>query len=62
MERIVYIGDYAGKTVYFDTKKKVILKSKSTPLVNSEKTKNSTRNTVCLIIGLTVLQPFLRMF
>lgn len=60
MKRIVYIGDYSGQTIYFDTKKKVILKTGSAPILSSEKTKNSPKLIVLIVLGLAILQPILR--
>lgn len=60
MKRIIYIGDYSGQTIYFDTKKKVILKTKSSSLLNSEKTKNSPKQVVMIITGLILFQPLLQ--
>ena len=60
MKRLVYIGDYGGKTIYFDSHQKVILKSKKTLLNSSEKTKDSARNVVVILIVLMVSQPILR--
>lgn len=60
MKRIIYIGDYSGQTIYFDTKKKVILKTGSVPFLSSEKTKSSPKLIMLIVLGWALLQPILR--
>lgn len=60
MKRIIYIGDYSGQTIYFDTQKKVILKTGSVPFLSSEKTQSSPKLIMLIVLGWALLQPILR--
>lgn len=41
LRKKIYIGEFDGKTIYFDTQKNIPLKAENSALINNEKSKNN---------------------
>ncbi|WP_167630349.1 hypothetical protein [Listeria valentina] len=52
MKKIIYIGETAGYTVYFDRKRKQILKSKKSQWLSNKKTRNNSKVIILILIAI----------
>ncbi|EUJ43455.1 hypothetical protein PRIP_13044 [Listeria riparia FSL S10-1204] len=59
---MIYIGEADGYTIYFDSKKKDLLKSKKSRLLNNEKTKNNSKYIILTLITLLLVGSFTGFF
>jgi hypothetical protein len=55
LKRIIYIGEVAGDAIYFDTKQKQPLKAKKSKLLSNQKSKNSSRYIIYILLTLFML-------
>lgn len=62
LRKVIYIGDYAGKTIYFDTEKNIPLKATSSHMLNSEKTKNNNKFVIVLIFLFSIVSCVFALF
>ncbi|MBC1491498.1 hypothetical protein HB825_15790 [Listeria booriae] len=62
MRKIIYIGEADGYTIYFDTKKKYLLKSKKSRWLNNEKTRNNSKYIIFVLVILLLISSLVAFF
>ncbi|MBC6310736.1 hypothetical protein HCJ66_14440 [Listeria sp. FSL L7-1582] len=62
MRKIIYIGEADGYIIYFDTKKKYLLKSKKSRWLNNEKTRNNSKYIIFVLATLLLISSLVAFF
>lgn len=62
MKKIIYIGETAGYTVYFDRKRKQILKSKKSQWLSNKKTRNNSKVIILTLVAIILCGSVLTFF